>query len=119
MMQTLKSIILYSADNIFEEFVPDISHNFHVWLSLTIGDGDQAGGSDYSIGICTPTWLDHHIQNSGPLPGRHLLIVNRFDAKEIRASIEKIISQSERMTTAETNAFLARSFAWEFEDYQP
>lgn len=117
MKQILKSIFLFDSDS-FQEFVPEIPHNFHVLASLTIGDESEAGGSDYSLGICTPTWLDHRVQNAGPLPGRHLLIVNRFDAAEVRASIEKIISQCERQNPAETNAVLARFFAWEFEDYQ-
>jgi hypothetical protein len=45
--------------------------------------------------------------------------VNRFDAVEIRAHIEKIISQCEREDPAEAYAVLGRFFAWEFEDYQP
>jgi Immunity protein 8 len=118
MKQILKSIFLFEAVS-FLEFVPEIPHNFHVLVSLTIGSEGEAGGSDYSIGVCTPTWLDHHIQNRGPLSGRHLLIVNRFDAAEIRAHIEKIISQCEREDPAEANAVLGRFFAWEFEDYQP
>jgi hypothetical protein len=117
MKQILKSIFLFGSDN-FKEFLPEIPHNFHVTVSLTIGGEGDTGGSDYSLGICTPTWLDHNIQNTGPLSGRHLLIVNRFDAVEIRASIEKIIRQCERENPAETNTVLARFFAWEFEDYQ-
>lgn len=118
MKQELKSIFLFEAAS-FLEFVPEISHNFHVLASLTIGGEGEAGGSDFSLGICTPTWLEHHIQNTGPLSGRHLLIVNCFDAARIRAHIEKIISQCERADPAETNALLGRFFAWEFEDYQP
>ena len=117
MKQILKSIFLFEADS-FHEFAPETPHNFHVLVSLTIGGEGEAGGSDYSLGICTPAWLDHHVKNSGPLSGRHLLIVNRFDAAEVLASIEKIITQCERENSVETNAVLARFFAWEFEDYQ-
>ena len=114
----LKSIFLLSEEESFQEFVPEIPHNFHVLASVTIGEVDNVAADDYSLGICTPAWLDHHIQNVGPISGRHLLIVNRFDAKEIRASIEEIINQCERPASAETYAVLARFFAWEFEDYQ-
>ena len=119
MKPILKSIFLLSENASLERFTPEIPHNFHVLASVTIGEVDTAAADDYSIGICTPIWIDHHIQIMGPLLGRHLLIVNRFDAEEIRACIEKFISQCERENPAETNAMLARFFAWEFEDYQP
>ena len=118
MKPVLKSIFLLDADSIFQDFEPEIPHNFHVSASLTIGDAEKVGGDDYSLGICTPIWLDHHIQNMGPLIGRHLLIVNRFDANEVRATVEKIISESARESRAETNSVLTRFFAWEYEDYQ-
>jgi hypothetical protein len=118
MKQILKSSFLFQSANSFEEFMPEIPHNFYVLASLTIGGEYELGGSDYSLGICTPTWLDHQVQNSGPLSGRHLLVVNRFDAAEVRAAIQKIINQCERESPAETNTMLARFFAWEFEDYQ-
>ncbi len=116
MKQVLKSIFLLNG-SAFREFIPQIPHNFHVLASLTIGREDEVGGSDYSIGVCTPVWLDHHIQNAGPVSGRHLLIVNRFDATEVLASIEKIISQCGRDDPAEAKTMLSRFFAWEFEDY--
>lgn len=50
--------------------------------------------------------------------GRHILIVNRFDAEEICIAIERMISQCQRTSWAETSVVRARYFAWEFEDYQ-
>lgn len=117
MKPILKSIFLFAEES-FEAFAPETPHNFHVLASLTIGYEGEAGGSDYSVGICTPTWLNHHIQKTGPLSGRHLLVVNRFDAEEIRSAIKEIIAQCERENYTETNAMLGRFFAWEFEDFQ-
>lgn len=85
---------------------------------MTLGPEQQEGGHDYSLYVCTPTWLDHSIENKGPIWGRHLLLVNYFDEKQIRTSIENIITKCERSDWVETSAVLARFFAWEFEDYQ-
>ena len=118
MKAVLKSIFTFRGAAL-EEFAPENSSNFHVLVHMTIGLLNQDGGHDYSLGICTPTWLDHHVQHVGPTSGRHLLVVNHFDEVEILASIAKIIDQCERANWRETAAVLARFFAWEFEDYQP
>lgn len=60
----------------------------------------------------------HIIDKEGPVCKRHMLIVNRFDAREIRDSIEKIIAKSDRPTFEESSNILAKFFAWEYEDYQ-
>ena len=117
MKALLKSISTFRGVNLCD-FFPEIPNNFHVLVYMSIGPDDQNGGHDYSLGICTPTWLDHNIQNDGPIWGRHLLVVNIFDVDEILASIKKIITQCERADWAETSVILSRFFAWEFEDYQ-
>lgn len=118
MKPKLKCIFTQMGDSL-ENTYPEIEHNFCILVHLTIGPDDQEGGHNYSFSLCTPTWLDHNGQNQGPIWGRHLLIVNQFDPKEIRAAIEKIIAQCRRDDWAETAVVLSRFFAWEFEDYQP
>jgi hypothetical protein len=66
MKQILKCIFITEAPSL-DMFSPEIPHNFHVLAFLTIGREDEAGGHDYSIGVCTPTWLDHHIQKYGAI----------------------------------------------------
>jgi len=68
MILRLKGIFTQTSVSL-EEATPDISHNFHILLYLTIGPNDQEGGHDYSLGICTPTWLDHNGQHAGPIWG--------------------------------------------------
>lgn len=97
--------------------VPENLGNFHVLVNLTIGPDDQEGGDDYSLEVCTPVWLDHYIQNFGSRMGRHMLLVNEFDADKILALIERTIRRCERPDWAETSVVLSRYFAWEFEDY--
>lgn len=117
MKPRLKVIFTHTGASL-EDTAPEIPHNFHVLVHLTIGPDDQDGGHDYSLGVCTPTWLNHTGQHAGPIWGRHLLIVNEFDAGEIRKAIENMIVQCQRPDWAETASVLARYFAWEFEDYQ-
>ncbi|SRR6266481_7710122 len=118
-MKTLLKSIFTFRGTALREFIPENPSNFHVLVHMTIGPDNQDGGHDYSLSICTPTWLDHNIQHTGPIWGRHLLLVNHFDEKEIYVSIEKVIAQCGRSDWAETSVVLARFFAWEFEDYQP
>lgn len=117
MINKLKSVFLLESGN-FADYKPSVPNNFHVTASLTIGPEDREVGSDYSIEICTPLWLDHHIQQSGPVVGRHMLVVNDFDAGEIRHRIENIISQCEVGSEAETQNRLGRFFFWDFEDFE-
>lgn len=117
MTPRLKDIFTQTGASL-EDTAPDIPHNFHVLVHLTIGPSDPEGGHDYSLSVCTPTWLDHNGQHLGPIWGRHLLIVSHFDAGEIRKAIENMITQCQRTSWAETSVVLARYFAWEFEDYQ-
>jgi Immunity protein 8 len=116
MKVVLKSIFTFRGA-FLTEFVPDIPQNFYLSIDMTIGPDNQAGGHDYSLGVCTPRWLNHNVQKEGSIWGRHLLVVNHYDAQEIRAAIEKMIDQCERSDWAQTSVVLSRFFSWEFEDY--
>lgn len=107
------------SSDVIEDFVPYLQHNFFVQIWLRIGYDDEKTSSDYHFNVCTPTWLDHSIQNTGPNPGRHTLIVNNYDASAIRKYINKILEESVRKNRDETWIVLSRHFYWEFEDYQP
>lgn len=113
----LKNIFTYSGASL-EETLLENSSNFHLLVHLTIGPADQDGGHDYSVGVCTPTWLEHNMQHDGVVWGRHLLIVDSFDAKKIKQSIKEIIGKCERSDWKQTSVVLGRYLAWEFEDYQ-
>jgi len=90
-----------------------------VYSNFGIGIDGEEGGNDYSLTVGTPRAFDHSIQNSGPVWGRHYLIVNRYDPEQIRQYIDKKIVECERTTMEETYVVLSRYFQWEFEDYQP
>jgi hypothetical protein len=101
-----------------EDFHPEISDNFWCCLYLGIGPDNADGHHDYWFQIGTPRAFDHKIQNEGPMWGRHYMIVNYFNASEIRSVIEKKVAECARPTFEETALVLSRFFHWEFEDYQ-
>lgn len=113
------NIFLLSTNDTFEKYQPELRHNFHIQIDLSIGFDDEEGMSNYFFSVCTPTWLDHNIQNQGPVSGRHLLIVNQYDHKEIAKYVENILETSIRPSREDTFVVLSRHFFWEFEDYQP
>jgi Immunity protein 8 len=101
-----------------EDFSPEIIDNFWCLIFIRIGCADEDASSDYTVQIGTPRAFDHRGQHEGPMWGRHYMIVNHFDAAEIRAAIEKKIAECARPTFEETALVLSRFFYWEFEDYQ-
>jgi hypothetical protein len=101
-----------------DSFRPEISENFWYTICIGIGPSDIEGCHDFVFYVGTPRAFDHKIQNEGPMWGRHYMIVNHFDASEIRAAIEKKVAECARPTFEETALVLSRFFHWEFEDYQ-
>ena len=118
MLPILKSLMTFDGGEI-ENFRPELQHNFHVLLHLRIGLSDQDGADDFSLGVCTPTWIEHHVSNAGRAEwGRHLLIVNDFDGAQLKATIQRRIASCGRADWSMTAEVLSRYFAWEFEDYR-
>ncbi len=104
--------------NELRDFSPEISENFWCLVTFGIGPDDEDGSHIFDLSIGTPRAFDHRGQHEGPIWGRHHMIVNRFDAAEIRAAIEKKVAECARPTFEETALVLSRFFQWEFEDYQ-
>ncbi len=87
-------------------------------VNVVIGFDGTVDKWEYMLNICTPRWLEHNGQHSGPIWGRHLLIVNFFNPKEIRDAIEEMVAKCESNTLEKIHEKLCRYFAWEYEDYQ-
>ena len=117
MKPILKYIHVQSGESL-EDFNPEISDNFWNLFSIGIEFEGVEGHNDYWFQIGTPRAFEHKIQNEGPIWGRHYMIVNSFDATEIKNHIEKKIVECARSNEEETLLVLSRFFHWEFEDYQ-
>jgi hypothetical protein len=110
---TIKAWHLFDAN--FEEFIPELPHNFCRWIHLDIGYADETACASFSIGVCSFTWLAHQYSNEGPRWGRHLLIVGQYNYEEIKKAIEERVQLCQRDTWEEALPLLCRYFAWEFE----
>lgn len=107
----------FGADSLCN-FSPPLADNFCIWLDLSIGSEDKVGENLFQVGVCTTTWLAHEVSIKKLYVLRHMLLIEKFDAKLIQKSIENIIEESQRMTAEETLKILCRYFFWEFEGYK-
>lgn len=113
------------AGSYLSDSVPDDLKCFSLYLTAMIGLSDQEGGSLYVLRVCTPEWLKRSMQSnseSSAFWGRHLLIVDSFDAGKIESLIQdKLEELSQGFSGYDANqlAKIVGRFAhWEFEDYK-
>lgn len=100
-------------------YFPEDEHIFGIWVRANIGSDHSAGCESFDILLCTPGWLEKHCATNGPMWGRHLLIVPRYDYKNIYRFIERYVSSLVADDWTALGNKLSRIGAWEFEDYQP
>jgi len=97
-----------------EDYVPP-EQAFCVFLQLLIGPKGASGEESFNLQVCSPEWLKQQVL---PMVGRHLLIVSRFDLREIHDFLQGAIDLIEADTWLEVAKKVARIGKWEFEDYQ-
>ncbi|CZF87030.1 Imm8 family immunity protein [Grimontia marina] len=104
---------------------PDNADFFSLWLTVTVGVNGEEGSSSYQLHICTPDWIRYAVENELEdhfLWGRHMLIVDKFDAEKIEIAIEKklkeISSQFSNDSQSELLKKVSRYAYWEYEDYE-
>jgi hypothetical protein len=90
-----------------------------VWVRVLAGPSGGPGYESFDVNVCTPRWLEREIERTGPFVGRHLLIVNRWDAPIVRARLTGLFQTASGENWAELAEKLARIGAWEIEDYRP
>ncbi|MCG8347040.1 MAG: Imm8 family immunity protein [Chloroflexales bacterium] len=87
-------------------------------LTLTIGEETTPGGDLFSIMIATPEAIRAHATLGPCFFARHWLIVREYRWERIMAVIQERLAACEAETWDAMVLRLARSFHWEFEDYQ-
>ena len=45
-------------DTSLEEYQPEDTECFGIWISLRVGPNGEDGAHDYQLLICTPKWLE-------------------------------------------------------------
>lgn len=89
------------------------------WVRMIVGPAIGPGEESFDVLICTPRWLETHVQTEGPIVGRHLLIANRFDLPPLLDRLRDLVNATTGSNWNEVGEKLGRIGHWEFEDYQP
>ena len=112
----LKGIHSPDAFNL-EEYIPEIEDDFCLLIQAMFGPENDDGEESFDVLICTPKWLERTIGPSA-YPGRHHIIVNKFDYKLVFDFLADYSKKCEGLTWNEAAQRLSRIGKWEFEDYE-
>jgi hypothetical protein len=88
-------------------------------LQLEVGAAGSRGADIFEVIVVTPDWVRRAVKDSGPLVGRHYLVMDPFDIHEALAFITRKIEALEGETWDELSDRISRFGHWEFEDYKP
>ena len=106
----------FSSDvNDLENWCPANDDDIFFPLEIYIGERGSVKSDLFTILICSPASLKKH--NVHLRPGRHMLIVIRYDWKEIRQKIKDLVFSCQATSWNQATIFLGRYFRWEYEDY--
>lgn len=87
-------------------------------LELVIGIPDKDGGDIFEVLVATPEALRVHPELGRCFSGQHILIVMEYDWSMIYSKLEELVSACEGVSWYDIALSLAKTFHWEFEDYQ-
>jgi hypothetical protein len=110
---------LHSPDVDLDAFEPEDPENVGILIQIIAGPADGPGEESFDVVVCTPRWLERWVRESGPVVGRHHLIVERFAATTIAHYLLTAVEAEEAPTWRELASRIGRLGKWEFEDYQP
>ena len=116
MRAQVKRLHTPDADSL-ASFVPEREDDFSLLVQIMVGPEDDEGEESFDLEVVTPKELARRVARTGPICGRHYLIVNRFDPHQIQLWIEKAVSSCAGRNWEEITRKLSRIGRWEFEDY--
>lgn len=119
MKAIVKSIWMNSASLNLDEYLPDCTESFGLWVEFSVGIKDEDGADDFRIFVCTPEWLKNECTPVRSIWGRHMLIVSEYNIDLIKAEIDQCVENCTGENWPTIAPKIARFAAWEFEDYQP
>jgi hypothetical protein len=90
-----------------------------VFVTVYAGPADGPGEESFDLTVCTPQWLSRKVHESGPMLGRHLVIVERLDMSKVALFLKRQIESQEAPDWPTLGQRLGRIGFWEFEDYRP
>ena len=101
-----------------EEFVPEDPTDFSLLVQIIAGPAGQEGEESFDLEVIALKTAAARVEADGPLLGGHLLLVNRFNAGEVRSWIERAVTSLEGKEWKELAHKIGRIGRWEFEDYR-
>lgn len=104
-----------------EDYIPTEKNSFGLWVTFSIGPSSEDGGSIYQLLVCTPSWLESKTTKGNIFWGRHMLVIDSFDAKLIKNSVDQLIVELANQFPNDNDDEIAEKIAryahWEYEDY--
>jgi len=116
MKALIKSIWSDSVTVSLEDYVPEDSDHFGLWLEFRVGLETSAAADDFRVLVCTPDWIKQEL-DCKPVWARHVLLVARFDLPVILAELQSLVARCSGPDWPSIATKLSRYAAWEFEDY--
>ena len=112
--------LAYNDMSSLNDFTPEDSRDFSLVVELGIGERASEGFDNYTINVCTPSWLARELKKNGkPIFVKGVLLMEEYDPVLISSRIVEVITSTSGKDWDEVNMKLVKYFNWEFEDYKP
>lgn len=111
MRAELKSIM--SPDVDLENFVPDESEGFSVFVQAFIGPMESSGADSFGITVCDPTWIERQLVGKKYAWGYRTLVLEKYDFGVLKSAIERLCGQVSGQDWGEIAGKLNSYAAWE------
>jgi len=117
MRGAIRSIVTTEHDVLQQVSVDDVT-NMSQWIRVLAGPAGEQGEESFDLNVCTPQWLQGQVARTGPIVGRHLLIVDRWDIELVERAVSDLVAGVEADDWDSIAGKLSRIGRWEFEDYR-
>ena len=102
-----------------ESFKPSEPDRFAFLLQILVGPENDQGEESFDVLICTPRWMLEKYSENDVVPGRHMIIVFKYDYERLTDFLRKQVAEVVGETWSDVAQGLSRLGRWEFEDYVP
>jgi hypothetical protein len=96
--------------------VPDDPENFAFLVEMIAGPSNGPGDEQFQFIVCTAGYLAEQVRRRGPMPGHHLVIVDRYHWPTIKEYFERLVTRVWGADWREVARKLSRHSIYEFEE---
>jgi hypothetical protein len=105
---------LHSPDLELGTEAPPDPEDFEILVQVMAGPADGPGEESFDVVVCTPACLRRAVRK-GPVLGRHLLVVDRYDLDVIERFLVTAVEAARARSWPELGTLIGRIGKWEFE----